>query len=242
MAGWTWAFLQRYRGIVAWRSLWNLRAATLAPRSHALLDLRLRRPPARVRFRPNTTDFWTFNEVLVDGLYAGILAAAPIRTVIDLGANIGFASLYLRAHAPEARILAVEPDAANVALLEHNLPDATILQGAFWYVDGPVPFEAATPTTGAVAESATSVTVPGYTMASIVDRSGFDIVDVLKVDIEGAERHLFAGDNSWLDRVRGLVLEFHGDARAASGFDTEMARRGFRVHEAPGHTVIAIRP
>jgi Methyltransferase FkbM domain len=85
--------------------------------------------------------------------------------------------------------------------------------------------------------------VEGYTMTEILDRSGFDRVDLLKVDIEGAERELFSSqDVSWLDRVGAIAIEFHEDSRSASGFDDTMIRNGFEICSEDRHTVIARKP
>ena len=41
------------------------------------------------------------------------VACLEVETILDLGANIGLTAAYLGAIYPKARILAVEPDAAN---------------------------------------------------------------------------------------------------------------------------------
>jgi hypothetical protein len=60
--------------------------------------------------------------------------------------------------------------------------------------------------------------VEGYTMTEILDYSGFKRVDLLKVDIDGAERELFSmRDLSWLACVDAIAIEFHEGSRDASG-------------------------
>jgi hypothetical protein len=59
--------------------------------------------------------------------YAGVecllreRSGLPVRTIIDAGANIGLASLYLAQAFRECRILAVEPDPDNFEILIHNV-------------------------------------------------------------------------------------------------------------------------
>jgi hypothetical protein len=36
-----------------------------------------------------------------------------------------------------------------------------------------------------------------------------DRVGILKVDIEGAEKEVFSGAASWIDRVDGIIIELH---------------------------------
>jgi hypothetical protein len=46
---------------------------------------------------------------------------------------------------------------------------------------------------------------------SLLRTSGLDTIDVLKVDIEGAEKILFSRDyESWIDHVHIIAIELHG--------------------------------
>jgi len=80
----------------------------------------------------------------------------------------------------------------------------------------------------------------GLPMSRVIAESGFDRVDLLKVDIEGAEVELFKGDVSWLRRVGAIAIEFHGDSRRESGFDQIMRDYGFAVDDRDRHTVLAL--
>ena len=42
---------------------------------------------------------------------------------------------------------------------------------------------------------------------------GLDTIDVLKVDIEGAEKEVFSGEREWLAKVKVVILELHEEAR-----------------------------
>jgi FkbM family methyltransferase len=162
--------------------------------------------------------------------------------MLDVGAHIGLVSLYVRSRFPRVTIVAVEPDAGNLALLERNLASsrALIIRGALWSRDQRVTFASATPTSGRITDG-DGIHVQGYTMASLIARSGFSTVDLLKIDVEGAERHLFAGDHAWLSRVRSVIIEFHDDAREASGFDRIMGEAGFALQEIGSQVVYAHR-
>jgi FkbM family methyltransferase len=228
---WALTFARQYRPHLTWRSILALRSAVLAVPPPPVLDLRLRVPPTHLRLRPATTDLWTYDDVFCRQIYRAAIAH-PIHTLLDVGANIGLVSLYVRAHSRKATIMAVEPDAGNLALLEHNLAPlhALIIRGALWQHDHPVTFAPAKPTTGHIT-TGDGITVSGYTMTSLVARSGFHTVDLLKIDSEGGERYLFAGDQAWLSRVRSILIEFHGDTRDASRFDQIVRAAGFVISE-----------
>ena len=85
------------------------------------------------------------------------------------------------------------------------------------------------------------VPVTGMTMATIIDHSGFESIDLVKADIEGAERELFRGDLDWLRKTRAVAVEFHGDSRKECGFDRIMQDFGFRILADDEHTVFAMK-
>jgi hypothetical protein len=51
--------------------------------------------------------------------------------------------------------------------------------------------------------------VEGLTFDELMERFSLDSIDVLKVDIEGAEKEVFASSGKWLDKVGMLVIELH---------------------------------
>jgi len=183
-----------------------------------------------VQMRLQTSDPLAFQQVFVDREYDTPNLPEIAATVVDLGANIGFASLFFALRYPQARILAVEPEDQNFAILQANTAALgsriRTQHAAAWISDGFINLhteDAAGAPLGnwgvQVSESASSShrMTPCYRLATLLDRAGFDSVDVLKVDIEGAELELFshqAGD--WLDRVRLIIVETHDRFRPGS--------------------------
>jgi FkbM family methyltransferase len=84
-------------------------------------------------------------------------------------------------------------------------------------------------------------TIRGLSMEQVIAQSGFEFVDLLKVDIERAETELLKGDTAWLDQIGAIAIEFHGDSRASSSFDRIVGARGFRILDEGDHTVPASR-
>ena len=53
-------------------------------------------------------------------------------------------------------------------------------------------------------------TIRGITMNELFDEFGIDRIDLLKLDIEGAEKEVFgSGPTAWLDRVGVIAIELH---------------------------------
>ena len=212
-------------------------------------------PFARLRVRLAHDDLVTVDEIFRDQVYSAALTAlGDVRTIIDLGSNIGLACRYFAARCPGVKILGLEPSPANFSLLEDNVRelvrtgDCKVLLGAFWpNEDTPLRLGASDPTSSAgqfvvpARGASTGDTIRGMTMATILRESGFEQVDLLKVDIEGAEAELFKGQLDWLQRVHAIAIEFHADSRRASGFDAVMREHGFRIGVEGSHTVVAVR-
>ena len=92
--------------------------------------------------RKSSTDWSTYRQIFLrqDWKFRGRMAAP--RTVIDLGANVGYASVWYHVNYPAARIVAIEPDARNCATARVNIAlgcrdgaDITLEQTAIWHTD-----------------------------------------------------------------------------------------------------------
>lgn len=182
-----------------------------------------------VLLRSHTSDISVLNELIVSDGYAVPASLVPVpETVLDLGANTGLAARWFLHCWPGARLVAVEPEAANVVALRHNLAhrDAVVLAVA---VGGHARTAALHTDTGAFGFSLVEareglVAVPVVTMETVLERGGIDRIDLLKADIEGAERELFADCSGWIHRVQALIVECHAGYSAAELL--EDCRRG----------------
>jgi len=141
------------------------------------------------------------------------------KRIIDLGANIGMATLSLSAQFPGSEFVCVEPDARNVSVMKRNLLSSAVEGKIFEAAVGP---EKGRMTLGYGKDptcSALSITemhghvleteVEVITMSEILERSGWDHVDLLKIDIEGSEEDLLGRNNEWLRKVSCIILEIH---------------------------------
>lgn len=162
------------------------------------------------------TQVVALGEVLVDGDYDIAVTPDP-RTILDLGANAGQASLFLRDRFPGARIVAVEADPLTAALAARNLGDGvTVVSAAVADHDGTavitrVPGESWATTLfswGAEPDDAQHAQVPTVTLDTLLRQQGLERVDLLKVDVEGAELLALTSDDA-LERVAWVVGELH---------------------------------
>jgi FkbM family methyltransferase len=204
------------------------------------------------------SDRWTFREIFVHEVYREVVEqVGHARRFVDLGANIGLASLYFLEKFPEAQGLAVEANPATFAMLERNLAGecakgrASLFLGAAWSRDGAVAGDdggspdgfsrfSVRPVPEATADGAGLI--PARRVETLLDAQGWDRVDLIKIDIEGAEIELFRGGADWLERTRCVAMEFHDDSARQCDWPAVLARHGMRnVTLADAHTAIGIR-
>jgi FkbM family methyltransferase len=180
-------------------------------------------PPVTVRVsahgRRATLRLWSYidmlvvREVFVDGDYR-VPAGLPVRTVLDLGANVGVSVRFFHACFPAARVIAVEPDPVLLPRLRENVaavPAVTVHAAAVAARAGTAAFfstaegwsSSLTPAAGAA-----EVRVRCLTVDEILRAAGLERVDVLKLDIEGGEWPLL--EAGALQRAaRCIVGELH---------------------------------
>jgi FkbM family methyltransferase len=153
----------------------------------------------------------------------------PVDVVMDLGANTGLASIFFAQQFPRARVIAVEPDPDNFRLLQRNAagrPRILPIQAAAWAEDTTLylqKHDASGNSMGAwgvrtiVAPTNEAHAVEALSIATLMRRAGVASIDILKVDIEGAEMELFSHNvEEWLSGTRCVIIETHNRFRPGS--------------------------
>jgi len=127
------------------------------------------------------------------------------------------ASIYYARKYPGARIIAVEPEASKFAMLARNVnpyPNVVPIRAALWnrngevFVSAPTAVQSASDKVGFVVQEGGGVPVRALTMRTLMEDLQIDCIDILKVDIEGAEKEVF-DRCSWMQNVRCLAIELH---------------------------------
>src|SRR5215471_960014 len=170
-----------------------------------------------ITLRPFAGDIFVLYEVLASNVYhiaPSLLPTDNVRVVIDCGANIGITSLFLAARYPGATILSVEPHPENFALLKTNvaqvpriLPIHACLTGAS---RSAVRFTTDQAAWGNhIAADNRGVLVPAMTIEELCEQNGIKKIDLLKLDIEGAEEQVLE-NGTFLARTEHIIVELHG--------------------------------
>jgi len=195
--------------------------------------------PHPIRLRAGSSDSAVVVQIFDTRELAIDLPFAP-RTIIDAGANTGISAIWFANAYPEASILAIEPDRENFALCQENTrpyPKIRCVNAALWHQAGKLVLE----NPGSLAwarrfeereksDPAPGVEVEAITMRQAIELSGGDPVDILKLDIEGAERELFRHEDGWMKQVRVLILELHEEASPGceAALENVLSRSSYR--------------
>jgi FkbM family methyltransferase len=139
------------------------------------------------------------------------------HTILDGGAYIGDVTAYFATRFPGARIVAVEAAQATFLMAEKNLKPygdrVTLENAALWSKETMVRFGGSE--TGASVGSDGDF-ISATTVGAVLERQGWSELDLLKLDIEGAELEVLrSGVGLWLDRVKCIILEIHGSEMTA---------------------------
>jgi len=188
-----------------------------------------------VALRPNTPDVAVARSSFSGEFDEAIEAAKPLthRFVIDAGGYIGTAAIMLAKAFPEARIVSLEPSRENFGVLCRNVagyPNIFPLNKALGPAEGwfalmnrgtgewgfSLVREPADCPSPRLLETVDVVTIP-----ALMQQFGAGGIDLLKLDIEGAELALMADKPSWVDTTQVIFAELHD--RIAPGCEAAFA-------------------
>lgn len=228
------------------------------------LRLRLLRKDVLARFqlhgvnthlliRGNSSDIDVFYQIFIEEEYACLEDVAGDGLIIDAGANVGYSSIYFLTKFRRCRVIAVEPDADNFAVLKRNLAayadrvvahHTGLWSHATQLLLEPAPYRDGRAWTRQVREVASGEagSMWAISIGDIISAAGVDHVSLLKMDIEGAEAVVFAEGayNDWLGVVDAIAIELHDDSQfgnASEIFFSAIESEGFALSRSGELTI-----
>jgi len=188
--------------------------------------------------------FGMFTEIFIHGVYSRRTnTEKPV--IVDCGANIGLAIIYFKHHFPKAKIVAFEPDRKTFEILEQNIKenrfsDVTIHNAAVSDKNGRARFYSLADYQGGPGNTLDIRYIKSYTTKKYyvptkrLSSLGLRRIDILKIDVEGAEGAIFKdlGESSLLRNVEMINLEYHyienNNNNKLSDILREIEKSGFR--------------
>jgi len=191
------------------------------PSGENISQVQLRKPfPCQFCFRQNTSDVAVIGEIFVDQVYAVDLPEPP-KVILDFGANIGLASLYFACKYPGAMIHAFEPVQQNFALfqIQCSLNQLKNVHGhAFGLGDRDRMMTLSMDKSGLYGglhevekgkPQADSFEVPIRNVRAVLDELDLGTIDLLTIDVEGAEYDILMALESRMSSIHCVVGDFH---------------------------------
>lgn len=199
----------------------------------------------RLNFRDSGPDGILIAELLVEEDYRALrgLNLKP-RVILDIGANIGLGSFFMKSLYPTARIIGFEPSVAEGGVLARNYADwsdCELLPVAVGDQDGVnMRFATHPDKTGgqhlAGAEDDEGWNYVNVTMRRIdalVDEGRVPLPDLVKIDVEGAEVAVLKGFGRFIDAPAAYIMETHS---------TGLHEECLNLLRAKGYTVTSDLP
>jgi FkbM family methyltransferase len=172
--------------------------------------------------RNHTSDVLIYQDILEKHEYDFIVKHDP-KWIIDAGANIGMASVYFANKYKEAKIIAIEPEKNNFNLLKlntENYANITAINAALWNnCEELTLFDVDLGNLGFMVEENATLLKPvvkngkhttrAITVDKIMQDHIIDVIDILKIDIEGAEKDVLESCKNWINKTKSIIIELH---------------------------------
>lgn len=219
----------------------------------------------KISLRAKTADYSVFREIFLDEEYNAFDRTSlgtklssifdgglKKKLFLDLGANIGMASIYFYLRYPYLHFYMVEADSANIDLLWYNtrlIPKVSVENVAIAETDKTIFFQKGENTvTGRIdaekqGDSSNLIEVVAKAIPSVVEPKQ---IAMIKCDIEGYEKVVFSGNNFKIleENQIPIVIEphdgiFNNEGSLSGILNSESHRNGCII---PNRSIIYILP
>jgi FkbM family methyltransferase len=199
--------------------------------------------PEKVYCRASpSSDFSVFLQVFYHEQYQNIISIAQlngieIKYILDLGANVGYTSIYFHRYFPNAKILAVEPDTDNFNQLKLHINDfKNIIPAnyAVWSYQTMLNLKNVTSDSWGKSYDENigdNGNIEAHNILNLQNKYQFPNIDILKMDIEGAEKAIFDHGTEFLDTTKLIAIEIHDDCADRNKINQNLKKHGFTIWE-----------
>lgn len=182
----------------------------------------LQGPKGTIPFQLFKTDvcFQVANDIFAGTTYPNVPFVTEVKTILDIGANVGAASVYLSMSYPGAQVYAFEPGSDALSLLRKNvepLGNVTVFPFGLYSEDRTLSLFHGKNDSVESSVCASTRTEHESEQIRLVDASrflfehGLERVDVVKIDTEGCEVPILQSLSKYLPDVKVLYVEYHSE-------------------------------
>jgi len=190
---------------------------------------------------PDSRSFLYMHEEIFERCIYEMKTATEAPVIIDGGANIGLATMYFKRLLPRSRVIAFEPDSVIRGYFDRNigaagLKDVTVHPYALWSSETTLSFAAEGADGGRVLRDGADES-PVAARMEVKTKRLLDYltgpIELLKLDIEGAEGEVMRDCADGLGQVKYLFVEYHsfaGRPQSLGSILRILEGAGFKYH------------
>jgi FkbM family methyltransferase len=164
---------------------------------------------------PDTLSFiWQFKEIFVEEYYR-FETSSKVPVIYDCGANVGTSCAFFKLIYPQSRILAFEPNPKITNYLIRNiknnsLENIEVIERAVWIDKDGIELGMEDADGSSIHLEKNKTKVKSVRLKDYLEKE--EVVDMLKMDIEGAEIEVLKDCRESLSNVKNIFVEFHSYA------------------------------
>lgn len=181
---------------------------------------------------------WQYYEIYFKRYYSFSTSNISPR-IIDIGSNVGLSIAFFTQEYPTAHITAYEADPTIFSYLKENatyFPKAELINKAIWtHNNGIELYSNGADSASIIVGQGKAISVPSISFKQILENE--NQIDMLKMDIEGAENNVFIEAKDHIHKIKTLFLEYHsykGEAQHLHEILTCLAENNFRYYFMDG--------
>jgi FkbM family methyltransferase len=183
----------------------------------------------KTRKRPSS-DLDVFSQVFNDLEYQPVVTTFKKHfpnhngiNIIDAGSNIGLTSLYFSRFFDNANYICIEPDDSNFESMRYNLENNKVqnlvkVKGGLWskntFLSIVRDFRDKNDWAIRVEETSDNTNLEAFSIDYLIKKNQFEVIDILKIDIEGSEKEVLTGNLanlSYLSITKCIAIEIHDE-------------------------------
>lgn len=190
----------------------------------------------------NLSFLFMYKEIFQSQVYK-FRSTNPNPVIIDGGANIGLSAIFFKTHFPDAKVIAFEPDFKIFRVLKGNLKsfgfdDVLVINKGLWNMEDKLSFNSEGADAGRIHkfedEKVVKTAIETCCLSAYLNQP----IELLKLDIEGAETEVLEESQSLLQNVNKIFVEYHSFADQPQTLDRILRilqEQNFRIHiNTPG--------
>lgn len=201
------------------------------------------------------SDLQVFNQLILKKEYfeaIDLIKSNGINPIsmLDAGANIGLATIYFKAFFPNLKVLAVEPSQQVYERMRHHilinkLKNVSSFNGAVWSKNTNLELDTSFRdkqdwSIRTISKKGKGAEIEALSIPSLMTRMNLQTLDILKMDIEGAESEIFANIETveeWLSKVKCLIVEIHDEFNCREQILETLKSFNYKLFDTHEYTV-----